>query len=235
MRRKIALVAPAFAVLALVPRPALAAVDYVKPVPGPIVRHFEAPPTPYAAGHRGIDIQAPEGTTVVASATGVVAFAGQVGGSLFVSIDHPDGIRTTYSFLEMVLVRGGQAVRRGEPVARSGPGHPGVSPAHLHFGMRVGTEYIDPEPLLVAGLRHDQSGVLRLAPLPGGEPVAARGRVGRTALPALAVALAVRPRRRPTREKVMRHGEASGGPGRRGRAGEEADPGRNAGASGADA
>jgi murein DD-endopeptidase MepM/ murein hydrolase activator NlpD len=199
MRLRIVLIGPAIAVLALAPRGSAAAVDYVKPVPGPIVRHFEAPSTPYGAGHRGIDIETPEGSTVIASGGGVVAFAGQVGGSLFVSIDHPDGIRTTYSFLEAILVRVGQAVRRGDPIARSGPGHPGVTPPHLHFGMRIGSEYVDPEPFLVASLRHDQSGVLRLAPLPEGETVAARARVGRAALPALAVALAIRPRGRRTR------------------------------------
>src|SRR5947208_6611306 len=94
--------------------------DLVQPVPGPITRHFEQPPTSYTAGHRGIDFGAPIGTRVVAAAAGTVSFAGQVGGSLFVSIDHPGGLRTTYSFLSAVLVKKGQAVAQGQLIAKSG-------------------------------------------------------------------------------------------------------------------
>lgn len=198
-----------------VPLPSRAALEYIKPVPGPIVRHFEPPPTPYAAGHRGIDIEAPAGTTVIASAGGVVAFAGQVGGSLFVSIDHPDGIRTTYSFLSAVLVRAREAVAQGAPVARSGPGHDDGTPPHLHFGMRIGDEYIDPEPFLVAGLRRNQSAALRLAPLEGGAPAAARGRVLGTAVPPLALVIALAARPRGWRRGKVRHGRAPTRPRRR--------------------
>ncbi len=141
--------------------------DYVQPVSGPIVRHFEPPPEPYAAGHRGIDIAAPSGSDVVASASGTVHFAGQVGGALFISIDHPDGIKTTYSFLSVVLVRAGASVVQGEVIARSGAGHPGEPPDHLHFGALRGDEYLDPEALLVASLRRNVWRVIRLAPDPG--------------------------------------------------------------------
>ncbi len=114
-----------------------ASAAYVRPVRGPIIRHFEPPPTPYAAGHRGLDMAVPIGTPVVASNAGVVSFAGAVAGELFVSIDHADGIRTTYSFLSAVSVRRGDVVARGQPVALSGPGHAASTQPHLHFGMRV--------------------------------------------------------------------------------------------------
>ena len=141
---------------------------YVPPVRGPVIRHFEPPPTPYTAGHRGIDIGVEEGSVVVASAAGTVAFAGQVGGELFVSIDHPDGIRTTYSFLSAVLVTKGRVVARREAIALSGPGHAGSTEPHLHFGMRAGDTYLDPEPYLVAGFRHDYADLVRLVPSPSG-------------------------------------------------------------------
>ncbi|MGH2556058.1 MAG: M23 family metallopeptidase [Actinomycetota bacterium] len=92
---------------------------YSWPLHGPVIRGFEAPPTPYEAGHRGIDIAAPFGTDVGASREGIVAFAGWVAGSLFVSIDHPDGVRTTYSWLSEALVTKGQAVQRKQLVGRS--------------------------------------------------------------------------------------------------------------------
>lgn len=137
---------------------------YLRPVKGAILRHFEPPPTPYAAGHRGIDMRAAVGTTVVAANDGVVAFAGPVAGRLFVSIDHADGIRTTYSFLSAVLVKRGQTVKRRDPVALSGTGDGSSPEPHLHFGARIGESYIDPEPLLLDGLRRDLTQVIHLAP-----------------------------------------------------------------------
>jgi murein DD-endopeptidase MepM/ murein hydrolase activator NlpD len=139
---------------------------YLRPVKGPVIRHFEPPPTPFAAGHRGIDMAVPIGTKVVASNAGVVTFAGLVATELFVSIDHADGIRTTYSFLTSVSVKKGDVVARGQPIAMSGPGHAGSTQPHLHFGARIGETYIDPEPLLLDGLRRDLSQAIRLVPIP---------------------------------------------------------------------
>jgi murein DD-endopeptidase MepM/ murein hydrolase activator NlpD len=131
---------------------------YEWPVDGPVIRGFDPPTQPYGSGHRGIDIAAQPGTPVRAAEDGVVAFAGPIGGSLFVSIDHPDGIRTTYSWLSTVAVHRGDAVTRGAIVGTTGPGHPGVEPSHLHFGARLGEEYIDPmiflEPRSLVGLIH---------------------------------------------------------------------------------
>lgn len=141
---------------------------YLRPVRGAIIRHFEPPPTPFAAGHRGIDMAVPAGTAVVAANDGVVTFAGPVAGELFVTIAHADGIRTTYSFLSSVSVKKDASVVRGQIIGSSGPGHAGSTQPHLHFGARVGDAYIDPEPLLLDGLRRDLSQAIRLAPLPDG-------------------------------------------------------------------
>ena len=149
----------------LAPSARSATLDLLQPISGPITRHFEPPPTPYAAGHRGIDFGAPVGTRVIAAAAGTVSFAGQVGGSLFVSIDHPGGLRTTYSFLSAVLVKKGQAVVQGQVIAQSGPGAVGEQP-NLHFGLRSGTDYLDPEPYLLASIRRNLWRVIWLAPIP---------------------------------------------------------------------
>src|SRR6266566_428872 len=77
---------------------------YAWPVTGPVIRGFEAPPDPYSAGHRGIDIATAFGSPMVAAQDGVVSFAGFVAGSLFISIDHSGGVRTTYSWLSAVGV-----------------------------------------------------------------------------------------------------------------------------------
>jgi murein DD-endopeptidase MepM/ murein hydrolase activator NlpD len=62
--------------------------DWAWPVVGPVIRGFDPPSTPFGAGHRGIDIAAPMGTPVLASAPGLVTFAGEVAGHLFVTVDH---------------------------------------------------------------------------------------------------------------------------------------------------
>lgn len=137
---------------------------YGWPVRGEVVRPYDPPESPFGSGHRGIDIAAPLGTPVRASQTGTVAFAGPVAGALYVSIDHPDGVRTTYSWLSEVGVRPGDPVERGSPIGLTGPGHPGTDPPHLHFGARFAGEYIDPMLLLGGG---SLVGLVRLAALEG--------------------------------------------------------------------
>jgi murein DD-endopeptidase MepM/ murein hydrolase activator NlpD len=136
---------------------------YSWPVIGRIINGYRAPGSPYGQGHRGIDIAAPIGTDVEASAPGVVAFAGSVAGALWVSIDHTDGVRTSYGYLSSIAVAQGDVVARGQVIAASGAGHPGTPVTHLHFGARYGGSYIDPMLLLVP---LDFSPLLHLGPLP---------------------------------------------------------------------
>ena len=164
----------AVAGLALLPRASVARAagppaygTYTWPVVGPVIRGFEPPPNPYAPGHRGIDIGAPFGSDMVAAQDGTVAFSGWVGGSLFISIDHADGVRTTYSWISASVVRKGQPVDRGELIGSTGHGHPDIDTPHLHFGARIGSTYIDPM-LLLEGA--DLVGVIHLAPLSGSSP-----------------------------------------------------------------
>jgi murein DD-endopeptidase MepM/ murein hydrolase activator NlpD len=136
--------------------------QYLWPVRGAVLSPFEAPESPYGPGHRGIDIAASLGTPVHAAGPGRVAFAGRLGGAFYVSVDHPDGVRTTYSWLSSVAVRAGDAVEAGQSIATTGPGHPGRWPPHLHFGAKVGDVYIDPLLLLEGG---SVVGLIHLAPL----------------------------------------------------------------------
>jgi murein DD-endopeptidase MepM/ murein hydrolase activator NlpD len=155
--------------LALPARPSSAAPaygTYAWPVVGPVIRGFEPPPDPFGAGHRGIDIGAPFGSPMVAAQDGTVAFAGWVGGSLFISIDHDDGVRTTYSWISAADVRKGDSVTRGQLIGETGQGHPGSVTPHLHFGARIGATYIDPMLLLEPG---SVAGLIHLAPMPGEE------------------------------------------------------------------
>jgi len=113
-------------------------------VVGPIIRPFDPPSSPFGAGHRGIDVAAAVGTPVLAAASGVVSFAGPVGGRLFLTIDHGGGLESTYSFVDAVLARRGSVVTQGQVVARSGAGHAGSTTPHLHIGVRLLDVYVDP-------------------------------------------------------------------------------------------
>lgn len=113
-----------------------------------VTRPFDPPATVYGPGHRGVDLAGAAGATVLAAGPGVVAFAGSVAGRPVVSVDHPDGVRTTY---EPVLpsVAAGQVVVRGSPLGAVQPGHAGCpAEACLHWGARVGQDYLDPLLLL---------------------------------------------------------------------------------------
>ena len=135
---------------------------YEWPVEGPIIRFFEPPATPFSAGHRGIDIAVPFGTPIHAPAAGTVTFAGWIAGSMFMTLDHGDGVRTSYSWLSGFAVAKGDSVHRDEVIAYTGHGHPDVVTPHLHFSARVNGVYVDPL-LLLEGL--DLVTLIRLAPL----------------------------------------------------------------------
>ena len=118
-------------------------VTYQPPVDGVVVDPYRPPSNPYGPGNRGIDLASPPGSAVVAPADGVVSFAGQVGGKLYVVIRHADGVRTTMGQLASIAVVTGQHVVAGEQV--------GTTAGRIHFGARVGNEYIDPNLLLAKG------------------------------------------------------------------------------------
>lgn len=114
-----------------------------------ITRPFDPPAGAYGPGHRGADLAAAPGAPVLAAGAGVVAFSGLVAGRPVVSVDHPDGVRTTYEPVQPV-VAAGQAVARGSPLGVLVAGHAGCpAAACLHWGARTGpSAYLDPLRLL---------------------------------------------------------------------------------------
>jgi murein DD-endopeptidase MepM/ murein hydrolase activator NlpD len=163
MKRTFLVLALVLAVMATAPvAPALASGTWAWPVNGPVIRGFDPPSLPYGSGHRGIDIAAPIETLVRAPAAGVVTFAGNVGGRLFVTIDHGGGLLSTCSFLSSLLVHRGDVVVQGQDIARSGTGHAGDITPNVHMGVRLAGQYVDPMDYLVPMSIVD---LIRLAPI----------------------------------------------------------------------
>lgn len=125
------------------------------PVPDPtVLRGWEPPPTPYARGHRGVDLVAPAGTPVRAPAAGRVFFAGRVAGRGVLSIEHANTgtppLRTTYEPITPEVKKGDE-VKPGQVVGTvSGP-TPHCPTACLHWGLRRGDTYLNPLTLLNRG------------------------------------------------------------------------------------
>jgi murein DD-endopeptidase MepM/ murein hydrolase activator NlpD len=85
---------------------------------------------------------------VEAAGDGVVVFAGMVAGRPVVSVDHADGLRTTYEPVQPT-VAAGQIVARGSALGTLLAGHEGCpAAACLHWGLRRGETYLDPLALL---------------------------------------------------------------------------------------
>lgn len=115
------------------------------PLTGPVLRGFDPPKTAFGSGHRGIDIACRPGTLVRSTRSGIVTFAGSVGGQRYVTVTHADGVQSTASWVDGLLVRKNDSVVAGAPIATCGVGHTGAVIPHLHLGVRAadGT-YVDP-------------------------------------------------------------------------------------------
>ncbi|MEN9216496.1 MAG: peptidoglycan DD-metalloendopeptidase family protein [Gloeomargarita sp. HHBFW_bins_162] len=87
--------------------------------------------------HQGIDIAAPIGTPVVASAAGTVIFAGWNSGGYgnLVKIWHDNGSVTYYAHNHRILVRENQQVEQGQLIAEMGSTGFSTGP-HVHFEIR---------------------------------------------------------------------------------------------------
>lgn len=118
------------------------------PVPS-VAQPFRKPTFRYGRGHRGADLVGAPGQAVLAAREGVVVFAGRVAGRGVVSVDHPDGLRSTYEPVTASVVAGAR-VAAGDPLGRLDAGHAGCPGATcLHWGIRRDRlDHLDPLVLL---------------------------------------------------------------------------------------
>jgi murein DD-endopeptidase MepM/ murein hydrolase activator NlpD len=116
---------------------------FLWPVNGTVARRFGAAGS--SERNDGIKIAVPPNTPVLAAADGVVAYVGSAIPALgeVVIVKHGGNLATVYGHLSRLLVQRGEAVKRGQPIARSG--RTGLADrAQLHFEVRRGRTPVDP-------------------------------------------------------------------------------------------
>lgn len=112
-----------------------------------ISSYFGPRPQPTAGAstnHKGVDLAAPYGSAILASASGVVTtstYSKSAGN--YIVIAHGNGISTVYMHCSALLVSVGETVEQGETIAKVGS--TGYSTGnHLHFGVIKNGSYVNP-------------------------------------------------------------------------------------------
>jgi murein DD-endopeptidase MepM/ murein hydrolase activator NlpD len=113
------------------------------PVKGQVISAYGAKPN--GLRNEGINISVPEGTSVRAAESGVVAYAGNElkGYGNLVLIRHEGGWVTAYAHNKELFVKRGDTVKRGDVVAKAGQTG-SVSSPQVHFEIRKGATAMDP-------------------------------------------------------------------------------------------
>jgi len=130
------------------------------PVDGPLMSSFGQRSDPFSgegAWHTGVDISAPSGTSVRATADGVVTFADRFGGyGRLVVVDHGNGFETYYAHLSRIDVLDGQEIRQGEFLGAVGATGRVTAP-HLHYEVRIHKAPVNPYRYLMATTQVQQA------------------------------------------------------------------------------
>jgi murein DD-endopeptidase MepM/ murein hydrolase activator NlpD len=123
------------------------------PVMGPITSSFGQREDPVLGNgegefHKGLDISAPDGTPVRATADGTIKTAGMVNGyGREVVVDHGHGLETCYGHMSAFAVMPGATVVRGQVIGYVG--HSGrVTGSHLHYEVRIRNTPVNPHKYL---------------------------------------------------------------------------------------
>ncbi|MBL4801151.1 MAG: M23 family metallopeptidase [Emcibacter sp.] len=125
------------------PPPPQSGKGFMWPVKGRLLSSFG----PKAKGYHndGINIAAKSGSYVRAAESGVVVHAGSKikGFGKLILIRHSNGWVTAYAHNSSILIKTGQAIKRGQAIARVGTSG-GVDRPQLHFEMRKGARAVNP-------------------------------------------------------------------------------------------
>jgi Peptidase family M23/Palmitoyl protein thioesterase len=112
----------------------------IPPVDAAIARGFDLPKGQRGPGNRGVDYAVVAGTPVRAAGSGTVSFAGPVAGTVAVTLDHGDGLETTYTGMRELYVARGDVIDQGYWL--------GETHDRFHFGVKLDDIYVDPQDYL---------------------------------------------------------------------------------------
>ena len=104
--------------------------------------------------HKGIDLAAPTGTPVYATADGVVSRADWFSSyGRYISIEHGADLQTRFAHLSRIVVSAGETVKKGDLIGYVGSTGRSSGP-HLHYEVRVDGVAVDPIPYMVESATH---------------------------------------------------------------------------------
>lgn len=113
---------------------------WLAPVDAEVIDGFRPPDRPYGSGNRGLEYDVEVGDAVRAVAQGRVGFVGPVGGRVYVVVEHPSGLKSTYGPVSAPTVVRGQDLPAAIVMAAAEPG--------FHLTARLGERYLDPQRLI---------------------------------------------------------------------------------------
>lgn len=104
--------------------------------------------------HKGIDLAAPSGTPIYATADGLVSKAEPFSSyGNFVSIEHGAELQTRYAHMSRIAVQAGARVKKGDLIGYVGSTGRSTGP-HLHYEVRIAGEAVNPTPYMVESQAH---------------------------------------------------------------------------------
>ena len=109
------------------------------PVALSVIDQFRAPSCNWCSGNRGIEYRTEQGSVVLAVASGVASFVGNVAGTNYVVIKTSEtsgNLLVTHGRLYSVSVESGAFITVGQVI--------GVAGESLYIGVRVDGQYVDP-------------------------------------------------------------------------------------------
>ena len=113
-----------------------------------VTSNFGSRADPFHGGrraHKGLDIAAPTGSFVYATADGIVQYSGWKGSyGILITISHASGHETRFAHLSAVAVRAGQRVRKGAVIGKIGSTGRSTGP-HLHYEVRLHGVALNPK------------------------------------------------------------------------------------------
>jgi murein DD-endopeptidase MepM/ murein hydrolase activator NlpD len=110
--------------------------------------------TRWGKRHEGIDIPGPRGSSILASADGVVQYSGDdyKGYGNLIILKHKNGLFSLYAHSKTNIAKGGQKVLKGQLIAKLGSTGHSTGP-HLHFEIRKNGKVLDPKKMLAITLK----------------------------------------------------------------------------------